>query len=106
MGCAHTTKLLALLDRSLVNRINKYYSPLHCAALSNRPDTALILLDNGARIDLMTNGPEYETPLYLAVKNDAIDCVKLFVERGKLSKLSLLVNLTLVTCRRLHISRR
>lgn len=83
-GCVLSTKFLILVDRSTVNLINKYYSPLHCAVLAKNPDTAKLLLDNGARLNSMTNGPGYETALFIAVKVNSVDCVKLLVARGNL----------------------
>ncbi|XP_076256107.1 transient receptor potential cation channel subfamily A member 1-like [Rhynchophorus ferrugineus] len=65
-----------------VNVINKWYSALHCAAIGKKTETAKLLLDNGAKLNSMANGPSYETPLYMAVEADAVDCVQLFVNRG------------------------
>uniref|UniRef100_A0AAR5PJQ1 Ion transport domain-containing protein n=1 Tax=Dendroctonus ponderosae TaxID=77166 RepID=A0AAR5PJQ1_DENPD len=94
-GCVFSAKFLILVDRSTLNLINQYYSPLHCAVLAKNPDTARLLLDNGARINSMTNGPGYETALSIAVKVNSVDCVKLLVARdalifqeGKLGDLS------------------
>ncbi|ERL88007.1 hypothetical protein D910_05396 [Dendroctonus ponderosae] len=83
-GCVFSAKFLILVDRSTLNLINQYYSPLHCAVLAKNPDTARLLLDNGARINSMTNGPGYETALSIAVKVNSVDCVKLLVARGSI----------------------
>ncbi|KAL1509630.1 hypothetical protein ABEB36_004339 [Hypothenemus hampei] len=83
-GCTKSTKFLLSINGSSVNIINKYYSPLHCAALAKRVETSRILLDHGARLNSLTNGPGYETPLFLAVKENAIECVKLFMDKGAL----------------------
>ncbi|CAG9767016.1 unnamed protein product [Ceutorhynchus assimilis] len=80
-GCIQTTKIL-IKNCKDIDVINKWYSPLHCATLAGKVETAKLLLDNGARLDSLTQGPEYETPLFIAVKINAIDCVRLFIERG------------------------
>ncbi|XP_030747135.1 transient receptor potential channel pyrexia-like [Sitophilus oryzae] len=65
-----------------INVVNKWYNPLHCATTAGQVETAKLLLDNGAKLNSLANGPSYETPLYIAVEKNAINCVELFVDRG------------------------
>ncbi|XP_050303936.1 transient receptor potential channel pyrexia-like [Anthonomus grandis grandis] len=81
VGCSEITNYL-LKHNFNINLIDKWYSPLHCATLASKVGIVNILLDHGARVNSMTNGPGYETPLYIAVKVNALDCVKVLMERG------------------------
>ncbi|XP_044731669.1 transient receptor potential channel pyrexia [Chrysoperla carnea] len=67
-----------------VNLCPKCYSPLHCAAFGDSPDTAMLLLNNGAEVHALTNSPNncHEGVLHCAVRANAIACVRLFTAEG------------------------
>lgn len=82
-GCIPGTQFL--LSRGAdVNALYKCYTPLHCAAFGDSPETAMILLNNGARVQALTNNPNncQESVLHCAVRANAIDCVRLFTANG------------------------
>ncbi|KAJ8948757.1 hypothetical protein NQ318_017926 [Aromia moschata] len=68
-GCVHGTHVTLLL---------------HCAAFGDSPDTAIVLLNNGARVQALTNSPHscHESVLHCAVRANAIACVRLFTHEG------------------------
>lgn len=82
-GCVQGTKFL--INRGCdVNSIYKCYTPLHCAAFGDSPETAIVLLNNGAKVQMLTNSPNscHETVLHCAVRANAIACVRLFTQEG------------------------
>lgn len=83
-SCIPGTQFL-IAQGSDVNAIYKWYSPLHCAAFGDSPETAMILLNNGARVQARTNSPTYsnESALHCAVRANAVACVRLFTVEGK-----------------------
>lgn len=82
-SCIPGTQFL-IARGSDVNAIYKWYSPLHCAAFGDSPETAMILLNNGARVQAHTNSPNYgkESALHCAVRANAVACVRLFTVEG------------------------
>lgn len=82
-GCIQGTQFL-IAEGCDVNAIYKCYTPLHCAAFGDSPDTAIILLNNGARVQALTNSPHncHESVLHCAVRANAIACVRLFTHEG------------------------
>ena len=52
---------------------------LHYAVLDENIDIMMVLLDNGANIDIENN--DKETPLYLAFMNGKAESVKFLIER-------------------------
>ncbi|KAF7268559.1 transient receptor potential channel pyrexia-like [Rhynchophorus ferrugineus] len=82
-GCITGTQFL-IAQGSDVNAIYKCYSPLHCAAFGDSPETAMILLNNGALVEALTNSPNYnnESVLHCAVRANAVACVRLFTVEG------------------------
>ncbi|XP_048525723.1 transient receptor potential channel pyrexia [Dendroctonus ponderosae] len=82
-SCIPGTQFL-IAQGSDVNAIYKWYSPLHCAAFGDSPETAMILLNNGARVQARTNSPTYsnESALHCAVRANAVACVRLFTVEG------------------------
>ncbi|XP_028131629.1 transient receptor potential channel pyrexia isoform X1 [Diabrotica virgifera virgifera] len=82
-GCVQGTKFL-IAKSCDVNSLYKCYSPLHCAAFGDSPETALILLNNDANVQTLTNSPHssHESVLHCAVRANAIACVKLFTQEG------------------------
>ncbi|XP_050300756.1 transient receptor potential channel pyrexia [Anthonomus grandis grandis] len=82
-SCIPGTQYL-IEKKSDVNSIFKWYSPLHCAAFGDSPETAMILLTNGARVQARTNSPTCcnESALHCAVRANAVACVRLFTVEG------------------------
>ena len=70
-----------LLDRGAdINQIFSSTSALHHCAYQGRTETAALLLDRGANIDIENS--ERETPLILAVQSPAFKMVRFLIERG------------------------
>ncbi|KAJ8963432.1 hypothetical protein NQ318_018912 [Aromia moschata] len=82
-GCIPGTQFLVSQGCD-VNAVFKSYAPLHCAAFGDSPDTAMVLLNNGADIHALTNAPYNcrESVLHCAVRANAIACVRLFIHEG------------------------
>lgn len=82
-GCVPGTQFL-LGQGCDVNSIYKCYTPLHCSAFGDSPETAMVLLNNGARVQALTNSPHscHESVLHCAVRANAIACVQLFTAEG------------------------
>nr|XP_023024379.1 transient receptor potential channel pyrexia-like isoform X1 [Leptinotarsa decemlineata]XP_023024380.1 transient receptor potential channel pyrexia-like isoform X2 [Leptinotarsa decemlineata]XP_023024381.1 transient receptor potential channel pyrexia-like isoform X3 [Leptinotarsa decemlineata] len=79
-GCIPGTQFL--INRGCnVNALFKCYTPLHCAAFGDSPDTALILLHKGARLADLTNSPyePKESALHCAIRANAVSCVRVLV---------------------------
>ncbi|XP_057329979.1 putative ankyrin repeat protein RF_0381 [Microplitis mediator] len=80
-------KLVKLRIRQGVN-VNgseqKSSSPLHMAAWYGHPEIIELLINNGARLDSVLNGPIKNgfTPLHLACLNNKIECVKVLLKYG------------------------
>ena len=67
-------------DPNRINKNEKFY-PIMAAIKSNRTNFVKLLLDNGARIDLVI-GPQEESPLHIAVKNGFYNIVKTISQYG------------------------
>ncbi|XP_022911382.1 transient receptor potential channel pyrexia [Onthophagus taurus] len=82
-GCIPGTQFLIALG-SDVNACFKCYTPLHCAAFGDSPETAMVLLNNSARVGTLTSNPNncQESVLHCAVRANAIACVRLFIVEG------------------------
>lgn len=82
-GCIPGTQFLIARGAD-VNALFKCYTPLHCAAFGDSPETAMILLNNGARVQALTYSPNncQESALHCAVRANAIACVRLFTAEG------------------------
>ncbi|KAK9882095.1 hypothetical protein WA026_018941 [Henosepilachna vigintioctopunctata] len=82
-GCIPGTQYL-IAKGCDVNALFKCYTPLHCAAFGDSPDTSMILLNNGAKVQGLTNSPSNsnESVLHCAVRANAIGCVRLFTAEG------------------------
>jgi ankyrin repeat protein len=82
-GCIPGTQYL-LAQGCDVNSIFKCYTPLHCSAFGDSPETAMILLNSGAKVQALTNSPSncHESVLHCAVRANAIACVRLFTAEG------------------------
>lgn len=82
-GCIASTQYL-IAQGCDVNFIYKCYTPLHCAAFGDSPETAMILLNNGGRVQALTISPNNynESVLHCAVRANAIQCVRLFTVEG------------------------
>lgn len=82
-GCVQGTKFL-ISQGCDVNSIFKCYTPLHCAAFGDSPETAIVLINNGAKVHTLTNSPHncHESVLHCAVRANAIACVRLFTQEG------------------------
>ncbi|XP_053599227.1 ankyrin-3-like [Microplitis demolitor] len=80
-------KLVKLRIRQGVN-VNssgrKGSSPLHLAAWYGHPKIIKLLINNGARLDSVLNGPIKNgfTPLHLACLNNKVKCVKVLLKYG------------------------
>lgn len=81
-GCL--TSMSFLIGKQIdVNMQPKCYTPLHCAAFGKSPETARMLINNGASIAVNTNKPNCEESLlHCAVRANAIDCLQLFITEG------------------------
>ncbi len=55
-------------------------TPLHLAAIGNAVDTAQLLVERGAKVNVTDK--KGQTPLHLAAIGDAVDTAQLLVERG------------------------
>lgn len=81
-GCLTSTSFL-IASGIDVNYQPKCYTPLHCAAFGNEPETAKMLINNGALITSSTNKQNCEDSLlHYAVRANAVECVKLFIAEG------------------------
>ncbi|XP_018334781.1 transient receptor potential channel pyrexia-like [Agrilus planipennis] len=82
-GCIASTQFL-ITKGADVNACFKCYTPLHCAAFGDSSETAMILLNNGARLSALTANPNmsHESVLHCAVRANAIGCVRLFTAEG------------------------
>lgn len=81
-GCLASTKELIARGAD-VNQCLKCYTPLHCAAFGDSPETAKMLINNGARIVTHTNRLNCEESLlHCAVRANAVECVGLFISEG------------------------
>ncbi|XP_063706210.1 transient receptor potential channel pyrexia [Culicoides brevitarsis] len=81
-GCLASTSFF--IERGIhVNSLPKYFTPLHFAAYGNSPETAKLLINNGADVNLDTTKQNCEESLlHCAVRANAVDCVRLFVKEG------------------------
>lgn len=82
-GCIPGTQYLLKAGVD-VNACFKSYTPLHCSAFGDSPETAMILLGNGARCHALTTNQNncHESVLHCAVRANAIACVRLFTAEG------------------------
>ncbi|XP_041983302.1 transient receptor potential channel pyrexia-like [Aricia agestis] len=61
----------------------RYFSPLHCAAFGNSLEVAEILIVSGASLHGVVQRAGCEDNLvHCAVRNDALECMELFIEKG------------------------
>lgn len=85
-GCL--TSVNFLLSREMdVNHHTKCFTPLHFAAFGNSPDTAKMLINSGAKVingnnNNVTKASADESLLHCAVRSNAIECLRLFIEEG------------------------
>ncbi|XP_031834870.1 ankyrin repeat domain 61 water witch [Nomia melanderi] len=68
-------------DVNCRNPIN-HYTPLHFAIYRNSVDAARVLLDNGAKPTTYLYQEIVEPVLHSAIRSDAVEIVKLLLERG------------------------
>lgn len=81
-GCVESISFL-LSQKFDVNFQPRTYTPLHYAAFGNSKGAAKVLIENGASIFISTNKlPCNESLLHLAVRANAIECIKLFIKEG------------------------
>ncbi|XP_017775114.1 PREDICTED: transient receptor potential channel pyrexia [Nicrophorus vespilloides] len=82
-GCLAGTQFL-IQQGCDVNATYKCYTPLHCSAFGDSPETAMILLSSGAKVNALTAYPLdcHESVLHCAVRANAIACVRLFTAQG------------------------
>lgn len=83
-GCLTSTSYL-LAHGVDVNFHTKCFTPLHFAAFGNSPETAKMLINNGAKILNGNNATKQsgeESLLHCAVRANALECLKLFIEEG------------------------
>lgn len=82
-GCIPGTQFL-ISQGCDVNAVFKFYSPLHCVAFGDSPDTALILLNSGAKIDFLTNSPyhPFENAVHCAVRANSPSCIRIFIHES------------------------
>uniref|UniRef100_A0A1B0GL76 Putative conserved plasma membrane protein n=1 Tax=Lutzomyia longipalpis TaxID=7200 RepID=A0A1B0GL76_LUTLO len=81
-GCVRCTAFLISCGID-VNLQTKCYTPLHCAAFGNSPETAKMLINSGANIATVTAKQDCEESLlHCAVRANAVDCVRLFIAEG------------------------
>lgn len=82
----HSTIVKLLLDHlAEFDWPNKYgETPLHAACMSGDRETAVLLLERGARVDQynVSDGLPWHTPLYLAVLKGHYELVKLLLDYG------------------------
>jgi hypothetical protein len=84
-GCL--TSISFLLSRKIdPNFHTKCGTPLHFAAFGNSPEAVKMLLNNGAKIHNGNGNSNKlsadESLLHCAVRSNAIDCLKIFIEEG------------------------
>lgn len=85
-GCLTSVNFL-LSHNFDVNLHTKCFTPLHFAAFGNSPDTAKMLINNGAKVingnnNNVAKASADESLLHCAVRANAIECLKLFIEEG------------------------
>ncbi|GAB0098528.1 hypothetical protein DMENIID0001_142700 [Sergentomyia squamirostris] len=81
-GCVRCTAFLISCGIDANLQI-KCYTPLHCAAFGNSPETAKMLINSGANIATVTAKQDCEESLlHCAVRANAVDCVRLFMAEG------------------------
>lgn len=81
-GCLACTGFL-ISKGADVNGLLKCFSPLHCAAFGNHPETAKLLINNGALVNLATKKANCEeTVLHCSVRANALECLQLFIAEG------------------------
>jgi ankyrin repeat protein len=85
-GCLTSVNFL-LTHNVEVNYHTKCFTPLHFAAFGNSPDTAKMLINNGAKVingnnNNASKASADESLLHCAVKTNAIECLRLFIEEG------------------------
>lgn len=82
-GCIAGTQYLIARGAD-VNACFKCYTPLHCAAFGDSPETAMVLLNNGARVSALTSNSSncHESVLHCAVRANAVACVRLLTAEG------------------------
>lgn len=84
-GCL--TSVSFLLSNGVdVNFHTKCFTPLHFAAFGNSSDTAKMLINNGAKVingnNNVTKPNADDSLLHCAIRANAIECLKLFIEEG------------------------
>lgn len=84
-GCL--TSVSFLLSNGVdVNFHTKCFTPLHFAAFGNSPDTAKMLINNGAKVingnNNVTKPNADDSLLHCAIRANAIECLKLFIDEG------------------------
>lgn len=79
-GCIPGTQYLLSRDAD-VNACYKNYTPLHCAAFGDHTETAMILMEHGAKVHTLTAN-SHESVLHCAVRANAVGCVRLFTAGG------------------------
>ena len=85
-GCLTSVNFL-LTHGMDVNFHTKCFTPLHFAAFGNSPDTAKMLINNGAKVingnnNNVTKPSADESLLHCAVRSNAIECLRLFIDEG------------------------
>lgn len=85
-GCLTSVSFL-LTGGVDVNFHTKCFTPLHFAAFGNSPDTAKMLINNGAKVingnnNNVTKASADESLLHCAVRANAVECLRLFIEEG------------------------
>lgn len=82
-GCLAGTQYIINKDVD-INASYKCYTPLHCAAFGDCPETAMILLNHKAKVHALTTNPSncHESVLHCAVRANAVACVRLFTADG------------------------
>lgn len=82
-GCLAGTQYLISRGAD-VNSCCKCYTPIHCAAFGDSADTAMVLLNNGAKVNALTSSAHncHESVLHCAVRANAVHCVRLFAAEG------------------------
>ncbi|XP_044579736.1 ankyrin-1-like [Cotesia glomerata] len=94
LGIAIKKKNLTLVKKLItagadvnISSWNDYWTPLHLAAELDASEIALLLINNGANVNAVSNislGYCTTTPLRIAIKNNHLEMVKLLVKNGAL----------------------